>query len=599
LLGLIGDVTLNFGKIHKGVSLEGIDLGGMTRADAAIVLEEQLNPVINSAFVDLFASEQLKSEGTGEATVELTGASTSYDVDEENQGNHSWQISPATVNATIDGAALAEEAYAVGRGGDFFFGRLKANTFGVEVGGFLTYEPAQLETLETLLSNAIGWQVENSNISFEDGSFIAVRGQEGYGVEHGSFVAQLDCAFLGSDRTVVVPMVSIPLVINDATAIEVAVFAQTAIEQPVTLSYEEEDLWTLNSGDLGSWITTSIVGEGDEAELVPHVAEDKLEEGIRSIIGDRDPGIQPQSARFEIVDDQPTVVASTEGSGIDYAQVTADLNAVLFLADEAAADEAAKRHVALTIMTLEPSVSTTQANEMHITEKIMSYTTEYPLASNAKIANVHLAADLLDNSLIEPGGVWSFNDTAGECTVERGFQKATAIVGGEYVDEIGGGICQVATTVYNAVFDSGLPIVERANHGFYLLAYPAGRDAAISWRVLDLKFENDTENWILLTMSYTGTTVTCTLWGTNPGYRVESEDTGFTDRTDYKTKWVNNPELAKGEERLKQTGVRGRTIVVTRYVYNSEGELLRKADFRSVYEPETEIIEVGTKGDGA
>ncbi|MDR2587243.1 MAG: VanW family protein, partial [Coriobacteriales bacterium] len=217
----------------------------------------------------------------------------------------------------------------------------------------------------------------------------------------------------------------------------------------------------------------------------------------------------------------------------------------------------------------------------------------------AKVTNIQLAADLINNSFVEPGGVWSFNDTTGECNAEKGFQQAKAIVEGEYVDEIGGGICQVATTIFNAVFDSGLPIAERVNHGFYLVAYPAGRDAAVSWRWPDLKFENDTGNWILITMSYTDSTVTCTLWGTNPGYRVETEDTGFTDRTDFETKEIENPELAKGEKHVKQEGVRGRTIVVTRYVYNSAGELLRKASFRSVYEPEKEIIEVGTKEDPA
>jgi uncharacterized protein YabE (DUF348 family) len=100
---------------------------------------------------------------------------------------------------------------------------------------------------------------------------------------------------------------------------------------------------------------------------------------------------------------------------------------------------------------------------------------------------------------------------------------------------------------------------------------------------------------MLLTMSYTDSTLTCTLWGTNPGYTVESSDTGFTDRTDFEKKEIENPELEKGKETIKQEGVRGRTIVVTRYVYNSAGELLRQTNFKSVYAPEPEIKEVGTK----
>jgi vancomycin resistance protein YoaR len=325
--------------------------------------------------------------------------------------------------------------------------------------------------------------------------------------------------------------------------------------------------------------------------LVPHIAADRLEADIHSIVGERDPGIRPQNARFEVVDGQISIVPSVDGSGIDYAQVTSSLNRILFPEGDPVQD----RRIALSVTTLAPALSTAQAEEMHITDKIIAYTTEYTVASSAKVTNIHLAADLLNRSLIEPGGTWSFNDTAGECNAQRGFQEATSIVGGEYVDEIGGGICQVATTVFNAVFDSGLPIVERVNHGFYLVAYPAGRDATVSWSWPDLKFENDTGNWLLLTMSYTDNSVTCTLWGTNPGYRVVSNDGGFVNPTDFETKRVDNAELDKGEEHVKQKGVPGRTIIVTRYVYNSAGELIRKADFKSVYAPETEIIEVGTR----
>jgi vancomycin resistance protein YoaR len=594
LFGLVFDVVSNFGKIHRGVTLQGVSVGGLTRAEAATVLEDELGALIASAPVDLFADEQLKNEGVGEQTVELTGASTSYNTDGESRGNQSWRISAMTVGASIDGAALAEKAYAIGRSSDFFTDRLKASFLGIKLDGSLTYEPSQLTTLESLLSGAIGWPEENANISFENGSFIVVPGKEGYGVDHTTFVAGLDRAFLGTEHSIIVPMAPVPIVISDEKAAEVAASTQAAIERPVALVYENEDSWNLDTQSLGSWITTSIEaveGASDAARLIPRIAADRLEEGIHAIIGDRDPGIRPQDARFEVVDGQVSIIPSINGTGIDYARVTVDLNMILF--PEGA--EVKDRRIALAVTTLEPALSTERAQEMHITDRIATYTTEYTTASSAKVTNIHLAADLLNNSLIEPGGIWSFNGTAGECNAERGFQEATSIVEGEYVDEIGGGICQVATTVFNAVFDSGLPIAERVNHGFYLIAYPAGRDAAVSWSWPDLKFENDTGSWMLLTMGYTDNTLTCTLWGTDPGYKVESKDTGFTDRTDFETKRIDNPDLDKGEENVKQEGVPGRTIIVTRYVYNSAGELIRKADFKSVYAPEPKIIEVGTK----
>jgi vancomycin resistance protein YoaR len=591
LFGFIFDLMGSFGRIHKGVTVQGVDVGGMTRAEAAAALETQLDTLVSSTPVDLFADEQLKTEGVNDQTVELTGASTSYNMSEGIEGSRSWRISPVTAGATIDGAALAEKAYAVGRGGDLFAGRLKAIFSGVDLEATLTYESSQIATLESLIGGAIGWSEQNADISFVEGSFVVVPSKEGFGVDHNALVTAFDRAFLGTDRSLVVPMTTIPVVISDQAALEVAAFVQTAIEQPVALVYESEDSWSLDTPSLGSWIATSIEDADGTARLVPHIAVDRLETDIYNIIGDRDPGIRPQNARFEVVDDRVTIVPSVDGTGIDYARVAENLNLILFPAGDPVRD----RRIALTVTTLAPALTTAQAEEMHITDKISTYTTEYTVASGAKVTNIHLAADLLNKSLIEPGGTWSFNGTAGECNAERGFQEATSIVGGEYVDEIGGGICQVATTVFNAAFDSGLPIAERVNHGFYLAAYPAGRDATVSWSWPDLKFDNDTGNWVLLTMSYTDNSVTCTLWGTKPSYRAETTDTGFTNYTDFETERVDNPELDKGKERVKQEGARGRTIVVTRYVYNSTGELIRKADFKSVYAPVTEIIEVGTK----
>ncbi|MDR0347204.1 MAG: VanW family protein [Coriobacteriales bacterium] len=591
LFGFLFDVVGNLGRIHGGVTVQGIDIGGKTREEAAAILEEQLGASIASAPVDLFADEYLKSAGADDLILELTGASTSYNMSEGIEGSRSWRISTMTVGAAIDGASLAESAYAIGRGTDFLSNRLKANFFGIDLGASLNYEASQIATLESLIGSAIGSKEQNADISYSEGNFIVVPSQEGYGVAHDALVAALDRAFLSDERSFVVPMSTVPALISDQEAGVVAAFAQAAVQQPVALVYEGEDSWSLDTSTLASWITTSIEGKGDTTRLVAHIAKDRLEADIHAIIGDWDPGIRPQNARFEVVDDAITIIPSVDGTGIDYAQVATNLNLILFPKGEPTRD----RRIALSVTTLAPALSTADAEAMHIGDKIARYTTEYTTASGAKVTNIHLAADLLNKSLIEPGGLWSFNDTAGECNAERGFQKAPAIVEGEYIDEIGGGICQVATTVFNAVFDSGLPIMERVNHGLYIAAYPAGRDAAVSWSWPDFKFENDTGNWMLLTMSYTDSTVTCTLWGTDPGYRVDSSDTGFTDFVEYETKRIDNPELDKGEEHIKQNGVRGRTIIVTRYVYNRAGELIRKADFKSVYAPEKEIIEVGTK----
>ncbi len=94
---------------------------------------------------------------------------------------------------------------------------------------------------------------------------------------------------------------------------------------------------------------------------------------------------------------------------------------------------------------------------------------------------------------IAPGETFSFNGTVGPRTAEKGYQEAGAIVNGELVPQLGGGICQVGTTIFNTVFESGLPVVERHNHSFYISHYPKGRDATVSWGGPDFKFRNDTD----------------------------------------------------------------------------------------------------------
>ncbi|MCL1846426.1 MAG: VanW family protein [Coriobacteriia bacterium] len=630
VLGLVVDIAKYSGKVHKGVTMQGVDLGGLTKWEAEVLLEVRMSELLSDEPVFLFGNEDLAKAGANEQTIELYHPGGVYQSSQDFGDSQSWRITDITVGAKVDAGKLAEEAFRVGKGFDLP-GRLKAAFGGVELSAEVQYDQSFLEGLELLLGDSLGQSMQNADIRFEEGQFVVVPSVEGTGVDNEAFVDLLEQAFLstGNRRAVVIPMSMVPVDIDDEMAAEVALLAQQAIERPVALVYSNEDSWNLDSNTLGSWVRTTVegVGEGEGAgtgggvgtgggasgagaakgegkgegkgedgsssiRLVAFVSESLLEAGIHDIIGDRDPGgVRPQNARFELVDDKLTIVPSINGTGINYAQVTVDLNAILFPTGEPVKD----RRVQLSVTELEPTLTTAGLEEMGITDMLASYTTDYLYVSDAKITNIHLVSDLINYSLIEPGGIWSFNDTAGECNAERGFQEATAIVEGEYVDEIGGGICQVATTVFNAALESGVPIVERVQHGFYMISYPAGRDSTISWRWPDLKFENDTGQWLLLTMSYTDSSVTCTLWGTDPGYRVEFEDTGFYDRTDFETKKVDNPEMYKGEERTKQEGVRGRSIVVTRYVYNKEGELIHKTDFRSVYDPEPEIIEVGTK----
>ena len=151
-----------------------------------------------------------------------------------------------------------------------------------------------------------------------------------------------------------------------------------------------------------------------------------------------------------------------------------------------------------------------------------TYETIYGGIAN-RIHNVQLVAHLIDGKLIAPGATFSFNDATGERTAAKGFLEAPVIINGELSTGLGGGICQVSTTVFNAAYEAGLPITARTNHALYISHYPLGRDATVNYPDIDLKFVNDTEHWLLLRTFVGSSSLVVNLYGAPQHRRVDTE----------------------------------------------------------------------------
>ena len=158
---------------------------------------------------------------------------------------------------------------------------------------------------------------------------------------------------------------------------------------------------------------------------------------------------------------------------------------------------------------------------MGITGPVGSYETFYGGDPN-RIHNVQLVAHLVDDKLIAPGATFSFNGTTGERSAEKGFLEAPVIVNGELQTGLGGGVCQVSTTVFNAAYEAGLRITARTNHSLYISHYPLGRDATVNYPDIDLKFVNDTGHWLLLRTYVGPSSLTVALYGTPQHRRIET-----------------------------------------------------------------------------
>lgn len=203
-----------------------------------------------------------------------------------------------------------------------------------------------------------------------------------------------------------------------------------------------------------------------------------------------------------------------------------------------------------------PTLSTDEARE--VDQLIGTFTTAHPCCQ-PRVTNIHRMAEIVDGTVLMPGDEFSLNQTAGRRTVERGFVPAPAIVEGESEDQVGGGVSQFSTTLYNATWFAGIDLVTHAPHSQYFSRYPPGREATLDYDSIDQKFRNDTDAPILVRTATTGTTVTVALYG----------HTG--DRTVVSTTGPRTP-----------TADGGFSIVVTRVVRDG-GEQVSTKEARAVY----------------
>jgi vancomycin resistance protein YoaR len=228
-------------------------------------------------------------------------------------------------------------------------------------------------------------------------------------------------------------------------------------------------------------------------------------------------------------------------------------------------------------------LTTREAEELGIRERISTFTTEMGPSSANRIHNVHLMAEYIDGTLLRPGETFSFNDSVGARTEERGFREGQMIIGSLLLPSIGGGVCQTATTLFNNAWELGLPIVERYNHSFYISHYPMGRDATVAWGGPDFAFRNDLDTGILITTSYTDDTLTFSFWGTDPGRRVVTETGPRVNWRTPTTTYALDPYAPAGSVRtVSGSNQMGFDVTVSRTVFEG-GKKLRSDSVTSNY----------------
>ena len=377
--------------------------------------------------------------------------------------------------------------------------------------------------------------------------------------------------------------------ISDAAAQAARQVVEKMLSGPATVTFRNKS-WTLSQDELAKMISFQTL-ETTAGAQVRHVlnpiisakdASRTLVPKIGSALGN-----PPVDARFKTSGGRVRIIPSRDGIGADVEDFAATLTAVL-------KNPARGRSIQLQTKVTPPALTTDGARAMGIRDRISTFTTEYSSGATSRVNNIHVLGTALDGKLVAPGGSFSLNGAVGERTAAKGYQEAPAIVKGKLVPQLGGGICQVATTLFNAVFFAGFPVIERENHSFYLAHYPMGRDATVSWGGPDLRWRNPTSNWVLVSVSYTSESITISLYGTDHGYHVSYTTVPFSNDIPFKTTKVNDPTMVVGTQTVFQNGENGGKASVTRTVKKGS-TVIRTDTFTSTYTPVAETIKVGTK----
>lgn len=242
-----------------------------------------------------------------------------------------------------------------------------------------------------------------------------------------------------------------------------------------------------------------------------------------------------------------------------------------------------------------PAVTAKMLEDKYVNKIIASYTTSFAGSSANRIANIALAAKKIDGYVINPGKRFSYNGVVGPRTAAAGFKMAHVYVGNQVTDGIGGGICQVSSTLYNAALLSDMKIVSRTNHSMPVGYVPLGRDATVSYGSIDFVFENDKPYPVSVKASVSGTNVTVSIVGSKTEDYTVAIVTDGAKAVPYSTVKVEDSTLPEGQIKVITKGVNG-SVVNSYRVYKKNGtEYSRKYEAKSTYSPTAEKIAVGTK----
>jgi vancomycin resistance protein YoaR len=537
-------------KLAEGTTIVGVDVGGLSPTDARALLEKR--------------AERLEN---------VPVAFTS--------GTHRWELRPKQLGVEVDWAAAVDAAQRQGGGFGPVRGyrRLEVRFFSGDLEPPVSVYDAALTYEISRIAIRLDAPHREARLVRRGLRIVAQPGQVGRVLDRQAAARVIVRGLASFERSPVgLPVRTDPPHVTLAALRPAQRLAQRVVSAPVTLTLGETR-WRLPRWRLATMMQLPQGGSTKLALRGP-AANAYFARLARTV--DR----SPRNADFAVYADGVKIVPARPGVSLD---VLRTANSIL-----AAAERHGPRQAALVVETTPPSLTTAEAQAMGIVDKVGVYETIYGGDPN-RIHNVQLVAHLVDRKLIAPGATFSFNGTTGERSAAKGFREAPVIINGELQTGLGGGVCQVSTTVFNAAYEAGLPITSRTNHALYISHYPLGRDATVNYPDIDLEFVNDTGHWLLLRTFVGSSALVAVLYGTPVHRRVETQTSPLREVAPPPVERTDDPMLPKGKTVVDDDGEPARTTAVRRLVYGPSGKLLSDSTWYSSYRAEPKLVRVGTK----
>ena len=573
LVALLAAVQVHFSdRMLPGVSVRGVALSGMTRSEAVTALQGAFTYGDQAVFTFRY-------------------------------GDRFWQFSAGELGITFDVDGTAAEAFAAGHSGNLLNDVVSQASIwlnGRSIAPIVRYDQAVATAKLGEIAAALNRPPVDASLTV-DGTLVSTQpAQTGLALDVPSILSALEQAMLQLNTGAEIPLTvheSQPR-IRDASA--AAAKIQAALSGSITLVTDDQQggtlgPWTASVDQIRGLLALTLVDNGDGTQSYDVSVNP---EPFRAFVSSLAPGLiaLPQNGRFHFNETTrllEPIKDSTNGRELDVDGTLARIGEAVL--------NPSNRIVPLVFRYTLPDYSANvSASELGITQLVAEATSYYTGSTQSRVTNIIEALERFNGLIIAPGEEFSFNHYLGDINVEDGFVQGKIIFGGRTVEGVGGGVCQVSTTIFRAALKAGFPIVERNSHGYRVGFYelnntPPGLDAAIFQPTADFRFVNDTPYYLLFETSVfpQDQSIQFRLYSTNPGRQVVIEGPVINAVVPPKpTVYQANAQLQLGQELYVDWAKEGADVLFTRRILDAAGQEIRTDSIYTHYLPWAAVIEV-------